>query len=188
MATELAKILEELRKDHRNMEILLDILEQEVLRIRSDEEPDYNLLTDIMRYMTVYTDTVHHPREDLIYDRMRIESPQLAADLEPIEEDHRQIAELSEKLRADVEDAVSGAAIRLEQVTDDMSEYVERLRSHMAWEDRALFVKADELIKNTDTLIVYDAHLQANDPVFGMAPEKSFAKLQKEIQALTDYQ
>lgn len=187
MATELARILEELRKDHRNMAILLDMLEQEVLRIRSDEEPDYDLLTDIMRYMTVYADTVHHPREDLIYDRMRIESPQLAAELEPIEEDHRQISELSEKLRADIEDIVSGAAIGREQVTEDMRKYVERLRSHMAWEDRALFVKADELVNSTDTLIVYDAHLQASDPVFGVTQEKSFAKLQKEIQALKEY-
>lgn len=182
MATELAQILDELRKDHRNMAILLNLLEQEVGRIRANEEPDYELLTDVMRYMTVYSDAIHHPREDLIYDRMREENPQLAADLESVEEDHRGIAKLGETLRHDVEAVVSGAAVKREQVTDDMSEYVERLRGHMAWEEQDLFAKADELIKKTATFVVDDSHLRATDPVFGAVREASFENLLKNIQ------
>jgi hypothetical protein len=54
MTQKAAELLTELRQDHRNMAILLDLLQQEIDRIdHPDESPDFELLRDIMRYMTV---------------------------------------------------------------------------------------------------------------------------------------
>ena len=81
MSNEAAELLAELRQDHRNMAILLGLLRDETDRIDHDELPDFELLHDIMRYMTVYSDAMHHPKEDLIYDGMRQANPELAAGL-----------------------------------------------------------------------------------------------------------
>ena len=62
-----AKVLAELREDHKNMALMLNLLERESNRIYEGEEPDYELLQDIMHYMTVYPDAVHHPKEDRLY-------------------------------------------------------------------------------------------------------------------------
>ena len=67
MRIKLARILEELREDHRNLTRLLDLLENECRDIPDEGEPDMDLLHDIMHYMTVYPDAIHHPREDLVY-------------------------------------------------------------------------------------------------------------------------
>ena len=71
MRIKLARILEELREDHRNLSRLLDLLEAECSEVPDDGEPDMELLRDIMCYMTVYPDAIHHPREDLVYAAMR---------------------------------------------------------------------------------------------------------------------
>jgi len=184
MVNELAQILDELREDHRNMAILLNLLEQELDRIRANKAPDYELLTDIMRYMTTYTDAVHHPKEDLIYDRMQAVKPELTGRLEPVDEEHRQIAELGETLRADIGAVVSGAAVKRERVTEDILEYLERLRGHMAWEESELFREADRLISESPGLAIDAEHLRTSDPVFGRYREASYNNLLKNIRAM----
>ncbi len=115
----LESVLDDLREDHRNMATLLDLLERETSRLRDGDEPDFELLLDVMRYMTVYSDAIHHPKEDLIYARMRASSDALSAELASIEEDHSEIAELGQTLRADIAAVVSGTAVKRAQVLDD---------------------------------------------------------------------
>ena len=103
-----AKVLAELREDHRNMALMLNILERQSNRIYEGEEPDYELLQDIMHYMTVYPDAVHHPKEDRIYAELKAVRPDLSTGFERITMDHRHIAELSVRLRDDIAAINSG--------------------------------------------------------------------------------
>jgi hemerythrin-like domain-containing protein len=130
----LANLLNDLSEDHHNMSAMLDLLEQQVDHIRDGERPDYELIHDIMRYMTVYSDAVHHPKEDLLYTGIRSEQPDVAPSLERIETEHREIAALGETLRNDIEAVASGTAVTRERVIADTTEYVRTLRKHMAWE------------------------------------------------------
>lgn len=180
MTADAAQLLAELRKDHRNMAILLDLLQQEIDRIdHRDESPDFELLHDIMRYMTVYPDATHHPREDLIYAGMKADRPDLAKGLEGVEVDHREIAELGKRLRDDVEAIIAGTVMERDQVISDAQEYVHRLRKHMSWEEEDLFVRADSM---GDELDIDISALKATDPVFGAERQPSFTNLTETIQ------
>ena len=66
------------------------------------EDPDFELVAEIMRYMTVYPDAVHHPKEDIIYTRLRNEREDLAEGLDDVTHDHEMIATLGGRLRDDV--------------------------------------------------------------------------------------
>lgn len=61
MYENIARILEDLRQDHRNMALLPDLLDCECDRIREGSPADLELIRDIMQYMTTYPDAVHHP-------------------------------------------------------------------------------------------------------------------------------
>lgn len=174
-----ASLLAELRQDHRNMSVLLDLLQHGVDRIDHDESPDFELLHDIMRYMTVYSDAMHHPKEDLIYASMQANRPKSAKGLEKVEDDHKEIAELGERLRDDVEAVVAGTTVTRERVIGDAREYVRRLRKHMAWEEEDLFRRADAQV---DELKIDISHLAATDPVFGAQREASFSNLLHAIE------
>ena len=182
----LADLLGGLREDHRNMGIMLDLLERDLARIRDSEKPNYELIHDIMRYMTVYSDAVHHPKEDLLYGAMKTEDPSLAAGLEKVEPEHRELAILGEMLRNDVEAIASGAAVTRFRLVADMSDYIERLREHMSWEEEDLFQRADSLAAAESEMFIRISHLDELDPVFGPERKHSFANLLQNIKDFSD--
>ena len=184
MTVLMADLLDDLREDHRNMAIMLDLLGQQIEHIRAGERPDYELIHDIMRYMTVYSDAVHHPKEDLLYAGMKSEEPDLDAELARVGPEHRDIAELGERLRNDVEAVASGATVTRERLVTDTTDYVRRLRQHMAWEEEDLFRRARDLVQSEKDMFVDISHLDTLDPVFGPEREHSFANL---LQVIKDY-
>ena len=182
----MADLLEDLREDHRNMTTMLDLLGRQVDHIRDGDRPDYELIHDIMRYMTVYSDALHHPKEDLLYASMKAEKPDLDADLARVGPEHREIAELGETLRNDVEAVASGAAVTRERIIADTTEYVRQLRQHMAWEEEDLFRRARDLVQSEKSMSVDVSHLDTLDPVFGPEREHSFANLLRSIKDFSE--
>ncbi len=177
-----AKILDELREDHRNIALMLNLLEYEVKRIHDGEEPDFELLHDILSYLTVYSDAVHHPKEDLIYGKLRSRGANMSFGLERVEEDHRHLASLGQVLRRDFEAIVAGAAVTRDRVIADTFAYADRLRNHMRWEEDDLFIRADKLAAESATVSIDASHLTTDDPVFGQAPEALFDNLLRSIK------
>ncbi|MCK5326159.1 MAG: hemerythrin domain-containing protein [Woeseiaceae bacterium] len=182
MLIKLSQLLEDLREDHRNLALLLDLLEAESEHVDGDDEPDFELLHDIMQYMTVYSDAVHHPREDLVYEAMREHSAELAADLESIGPDHREIAELGSTLRSDIEAVISGTAVTRDRLLSDLQGYVARLRQHIAWEEDDLFPRADSMARENGSASIDMALFKDADPLFGATTAASFSNLLSHLQ------
>jgi len=178
-----AKVLEELRKDHKNIALMINLLERESNRIYEGEEPDYELLHDIMHYMTVYPDAVHHPKEDRLYAELKAFRPDLSTGFERITMDHRHISNLSVKLRDEIASINLGNPVRRNAVVADALRYVNTLRGHMQWEELDLFRRVDEMIRMGHNLFdsVNDVH--GADPVFGPEAEENFGRLIESIQA-----
>jgi len=181
----LADLLENLRADHRNMSAMLDLLGRQVDHIRDGECPDFELIHDIMRYLTVYSDAVHHPKEDLLYAAMKSKRPEMAKGLERVEPEHQDIAKLGVALRNDVEAVASGAAVTRERLVEDTNNYVTMLRKHMAWEEEDLFRRARELVQGEKEMFIDISNVDKLDPVFGPEREHSFENLLQNIKALS---
>ena len=172
-----AKVLAELREDHKNMALMINLLERESNRIYDGEEPDYELLQDIMHYMTVYPDAVHHPKEDRLYAELKAARPDLSTGFERITMDHRHIAELSMKLRDDIASINAGNPIKRNAVVADALRYVNTLRGHMQWEELDLFRRVDEMIRMGHDVIETANLVHQADPVFGPEVEENFGRL-----------
>ena len=182
MNKNVAAVLGELRQDHRNMSIMLNLLERESNRMFDGEESDFELLHDIMHYMTVYPDAVHHPKEDRLYAELKAHHPDLSTGFARITMDHRHIAELSLKLRNDIDSINVGNPVRRKSVVADALRYVNTLRGHMQWEELDLFRRVDEMIRlGHDTLDTAEFSHRP-DPVFSSETESGFARLVKSVQ------
>ncbi len=186
MDNTVANVLSELRQDHKNMGLMLNLLEQESNRLYIGDDPDFELLHDIMHYMTVYPDAVHHPKEDRIYAELKAVRPDLSVGFERITVDHRQIAALSIKLRDDIASMKSNHFVRRNMVVADALRYVNTLRGHMQWEELDLFRRVEEMIVEGHKLIEAATNLQGCDPVFGPEVEQNFENLVKSIRDSID--
>jgi len=174
--------LDELREDHRNMTLVLNILDRIADIAKAGEDPDFELVDEIMRYMTVYPDAVHHPKEDVVYTELKKRRPDLAVDLDDVPADHREIAELGSRLRDDVEAIIAGAAVRRENFIKDTSEYVQLLREHMQWEEEDLFRRVDEMIGEEGQAFDVEKYQHIKDPVFELEIESVFRRLTASLK------
>lgn len=184
MDTDTRQLLTELREDHRNMAQVLDALEQVGEAAQSGADPDFELVDEIMRYMTVYPDAVHHPKEDIVYTELKTSRPDLADGLDGIPTDHREIAVLGMKLRDDVEAIIAGAAVLRAQLVTDTNAYVTRLREHMRWEEEDLFLRIDEMIADNPTTVDVEKFQHIKDPVFDLEIESTFRRLIDNLKSV----
>jgi len=182
MSNAVSKLLEELRQDHRNMAKMLILLERESNLIYDDVNPDYEILHDIMHYMTVYPDAVHHPKEDRIYAELKVVRPDLASGFARITVDHRDIAEQGMKLRDELASIEAGSMVLRKKVVADALRYVNMLRSHMQWEELDLFHRVEEMIAEGHDFLDESLFRQSIDPVFGAEVEQQFGKLYESIE------
>jgi hemerythrin-like domain-containing protein len=174
---DVAQVLEELQSDHRNMAVLIDMLDAEADRLKALEDPDYELLRDIMTYMTGYPDVVHHRKEDWVYAQMVVVRPAMQTDLRRIERDHAELAKLGTKLVNDIEAIESGTVMRRFDVVEDARQYVNRQRDHMLWEGEKLFPLIDSLKEELDLSEAAPGIGTTPDPVFGAKVESGFRDL-----------
>jgi hemerythrin-like domain-containing protein len=178
MDTDARELLAELRLDHRNMAAVLDLLERLVMQMESNEDPDFELFDEIMRYMTVYPDAVHHPKEDIVYDKLRAERPDLAEGLDNVPEEHSELARLGTLLRDEVEAINAGTAVvRRKQMIKDTSAYVDYLRRHMSWEEADLFARVDTMLDEAPQAVDVSKYEHIKDPVFELEIEAGFRRL-----------
>ena len=78
---------------------LLSLLHEQVDIFHTGEQPNYELMLDIVSYLRDYTDQVHHPREDMAFVRLAKYRPDLKLVLERLHQEHRVIAQAGETLR-----------------------------------------------------------------------------------------
>ena len=183
MSNDVTLVLAELRRDHKNMNLCLDVLEREANRMYDNELPDFELILDAMGYMTVYPDAVHHPKEDRLYAELKSVRPDLSRGFDRIADDHRRITEEGLELRGDLESITSGSFVRRKKVVADALRYVNNLRSHMQWEELDLFSRCETMARDGHKIYVEDIYIDRVDPVFGRQTEARFNKLVNGIQA-----
>ena len=74
--------------DHVNFGRLLNLLEAELAPLHDAGSPDYALMLDIMYYMTHYSDALHHPKEDIVFARIKARDASASATIEQEPKSH----------------------------------------------------------------------------------------------------
>ena len=182
MTNDVEQLMSGLRGDHRNMALLLDLLDAEIDWLAASGEPDYDLVRDIMLYVTEYPDAVHHPKEDIVYRHVKSLRPEIGAALERVETDHRYIEESGLQLKNDIEAIAIGADLDRDELIEKFRHYMEQLREHMYWEEMELFSLADELQHYGDWSEVMLENNEISDPLFGSRVERKYRELLARIQ------
>jgi hemerythrin-like domain-containing protein len=86
----MTEIIEILCREHRNMEKLLRVLERELGIFERGDRPDYDVLLGIIDYFKDYPDSCHHPKEDLIFQKLKVRDPDKVASFGDLEAEHRE--------------------------------------------------------------------------------------------------
>ena len=100
-------ILRKLRAEHDDLTRVLDVLEQEVKSYERRGRINRDIVGDVLDYCRGYPALCHHPKEDLIYRKLRLAAEPAAMDtVGDLLVEHETLAALTDQLQADMKDAM----------------------------------------------------------------------------------
>lgn len=168
--------------DHKNFSHLLDLLEGEIGHFLDDQTPNYDLMLDILYYMTHYPDVFHHPKEDLAAVRVKELDAGAAAVLDELTRQHVVLRESGVKLLELLEVIVDGAMLKRETVDEQARTYIAYFRSHMKKEESDIVPVMRALLSKDDWAAIEKAAPFEEDPLFGNGMlEKRYETLHRQI-------
>ena len=177
-----ASLLEELHRDHVNVVTLMAAANHELHSIEADQTADYELLEDVMRYLTAYSDVHHHPNEDVMFDALVERAPETAKQIDAIEYEHEHLAAQGRLFLESLEAHRDEAILARGELVRRGRAYFEALQKHMSLEESTLFPLAVRTLTPDDWHTVRERILVAADPLFGPVRDANFRRLWHSIE------
>jgi len=168
--------------DHVNFARLLDLLEAQLVLFHDGETPHYELMLDIMFYMTHYPDAIHHPKEDLAFARIKERESGAAATVDELDRQHLELHRLGAQLVASLGDVVNGSVASRTSVEAPARAYVETFRRHMDLEEEKILPLAARLLRESDWSAINTAVRHIEDPLFGRNAERRYAAIEEHLE------
>jgi len=178
----MSTLLNRLGEDHRRLARLMSLLESLLDQFHAGEEPDYELMAELLEYMIDYSDQVHHPSEDLIFERLLEESDQGHEVLRRLMLQHESMTHLNRRFRESLEGIVHEEVLPREEVEQQGREVLAALREHMILEDTQAFPIAAKTLSAEDWADIEARAPNVEDPVFGRADPERFRALYAHLK------
>jgi hemerythrin-like domain-containing protein len=183
-ATEVPDIIRALGDEHRYQARLLNLLERQVGLLNQRQTPDYEAMYGVMRYMTQFPDRLHHPKEDLVFEKIMLRDEAAKPKVKELLQAHEEIIVKGQRLLEAIEHGRKGDAQADPNLLRKAAHaYIGSLRRHMDIEHLHMFPLAQKLLTAEDWADV-DARMKPIlDPVFEAEPAGEFKALRDAEQA-----
>src|SRR5664279_6061182 len=177
----MSNIIQILLEEHRNIDKLLLVLEHELEVFDRSEEPDYEILQAVIQYFQDYPENCHHPKEDLVFEKLKMRDPAAAERVGDAEAEHKIETERLRRLVEAVEEILAGREFLRQTFHDVVHDFIQHQRQHMDKEERLLFPAAVNGLRPDDWAEI-DARLSdRKDPLFNGTIETKFQALQLSL-------
>lgn len=89
-------MMEQIHREHGYMVRLLAILKKKWSMLKEEKPINYSLVKEIVDYLSTHSETVHHPKEDMLY-RHFVEHYPASAEIKSLELEHQELAEKTQE-------------------------------------------------------------------------------------------
>lgn len=177
----MTKILDDLREDHRNLARLWDLLGRELKVFKDSGQPDYGLVETILDYCLNYPDLCHHPKEDLIYEKLAERDPAAAKTIGDLKREHEKLASLTWRFSTAVSNVLEDEQLPRDWFMDIANDFLVFSRNHMQMEEVLFFPAARKSLTAKDWVELEAAIENVNDPLFGEDKQEKYESLFQDI-------
>ncbi len=174
-------VLDAIHEEHTDMTKMLNALERQLAVFDAGETPDYDIVRGVVEYCLDYPDLYHHPKEDLVFERLKAVDPEAAAEVGDLPGEHRELSALTRRLQEAVAAVLSDLEVPRGPFDETLREFLDAFRRHMDMEERILLPAARRALGTKDLTEIQDRLDHPNDPLFGAPGEERFAALRQDI-------
>ena len=154
-----AEFMRALREDHAGLSRVLREIEVQAAALGHAPEAARAVLGEAMRYLLVYQHSVHHPREDMLFERIRRREPALFDNMKRLVFEHRIGQERAGAIDRELRRA-SAAALRGRpgaRIARMLGDYVRHTREHMRREEAVFYSGAERVLTQADWAALADS-------------------------------
>ncbi len=174
-------IIETLREEHRNIEELLLVLEQELSVFARNERPDYEIIQAVLSYFQDYPDCCHHPKEDMIFEKLKARDAVAAKSVGDLEAEHQNEGQRLRRVAHMIRSILTDHDVLRQTFGDIMRDFIEQERKHMEMEERVLFPAAVSALQPDDWAGIDAIWSEQKDTMFNVAIEERCQSLRERI-------
>ena len=167
--------------EHATFTTLLDLLEVHLDLFQHGASPDYELMLNIMFYMTHYPDALHHPKEDLAFAVIKKRERSAGPIIDALSEQHARLKESGDRLVRALDGIVNGSITSREHIEESGRAYIADFRRHIEREETAILPLAAKLLDDRDWKAIDAAVSHLDDPLFGENGERRYGALRRQI-------
>lgn len=176
------EIMVALNEEHRYIASLLDGLAEQADQLLPGRSPDYALIRDIAHYMAHFPDEFHHPREDLLFDRLVERDTEFTEHVQQLREGHREIYRRSRELLDELERITSGRQDADNQKLKYLCDrYIGFYWDHINTEEGKVFPRATAKLRQDDWFAINSQAKYVDDPLFGTRVRKEYQRLSRYL-------
>ena len=158
-----------LRDDHAGLSRVLREVDAQQSMLQSSPETARPVLAEAMRYLLVYQHSVHHPREDRLFARIRAREPQLYRNMDRLVREHRVGQQRAETLAGEIS-RTTMAQLRGragQRLAKQLQLYVRHTREHMRREEAVFYTGSERVLRASDWAALMDGASQ-RDPALDL--------------------
>ena len=178
----MASTLAKWHTEHVNFVKLLDCLDAQLELFHDGGTVHYELMLDIMFYMTHYPDVLHHPKEDMAFARIKAREPEAGAIVDELDLQHEDLRRMGAELVVRLSDIFNGAISERSVVEMLARDYIATFRQHINFEEQRMLPMAARLLDADDWAAIDAAVRHIDDPLFGRNPEPRYAAIERHLE------
>ena len=179
----MARLLDTLKQEHRDMEKLLRALERQLTLFDEGKPIDYEIVEAVVDYSFAYPDLCHHPIEDAIYELVRQRNPDAIDARVDLEAEHKKLADLTNKFSSLVKAVLQENPTPRDWFDKTARDYIDFTRRHMEMEEKFFFPAAASVLSDADWSLIESRVDSKQDPLFSPRVQDRFRRLRDDVLA-----
>lgn len=168
------KILDDLHDDHMNMTRLYDLIGRELGVFTAGGNPDYELVQKILDYCLAYPDQCHHPKEDLVFAKLKTRRPRVADAIGDLQDEHWKLAAFTRRFATALANVLEDEQLPRDWFLDLANDFLAFSRRHMQMEEVLFFPAARKHLKDADWTEIERAMARRIRPAFDAERRERF--------------
>lgn len=134
-------LIDELHADHIKFSRVLDLLAEQLERIKNEKSADYYLMLDAVNYIENYAEFALVPKEDAIFKKSSEDDSfvELRGTIRLLRSDNNEIKALAHKLHDYINAVLEDSIFEKEKFEQKLEACIQRQRDHMHMEEIIIF-------------------------------------------------
>jgi hemerythrin-like domain-containing protein len=170
-------IIDRLRREHADMRKIIILIRMQLDLIERHAEPDLVLLTNALYYMRKFPSVVHHPKEELVFEKLLARGAPVQTEIEQTHAQHQEIYALEDNLIELALALQKGDKQAEARLLEFGRHYLAVQAMHAETEERVLFPAAQQNLRAYDWKDVRNKSVSIDDPLFGSNPTERYRYL-----------